>query len=89
MSVDEDSVIISGGKSQGVKVGDVFDVLTRGKKVKNPQSGMMIELPGKPIGTVTVVMTGGDDPVNEWSLVDLDAKIDKNNLMAYIIQEKE
>jgi curli biogenesis system outer membrane secretion channel CsgG len=89
LSVDDDSVIISGGKSQGVKVGDVFDVLTRGKKVKNPQSGMMIELPGKSIGTVTVVMTGGDDPVNEWSLVDLDAKIDKNNLMAYIIQEKE
>lgn len=89
LSVDEDSVIISGGKNQGVKVGDVFDVLTRGKKVKNPQTGMMIELPGKPIGTVTVVMTGGDDPVNEWSLVDLDAKIDKNNLMAYIIQEKE
>ncbi len=89
LSVDEDSVIISGGKSQGVKVGDVFDVLSRGKKVKNPQTGMMIELPGKPIGTVTVVMTGGDDPVNEWSLVDLDAKIDKNNLMAYIIQEKE
>ncbi len=89
LSVDEDSVIISGGKSQGVKVGDVFDVLSRGKKVKNPQTGMMIELPGKSIGTVTVVMTGGDDPVNEWSLVDLDAKIDKNNLMAYIIQEKE
>lgn len=89
LAVDDDSVIISGGKSQGVKVGDTFNVLARGKKVKNPQTGMMIELPGKSIGTVTVVMTGGDDPVNEWSLVTLEAKIDKNNLSAYIIQEKE
>ena len=89
LSVDDDSVIISGGKSQGVRVGDSFDVLVRGKKVKNPQTGMMIELPGTVIGGVTVVMSGGEDPVNEWSMVTLNGKVDKNNLGAYIIQEKE
>ncbi|MBQ4015355.1 MAG: hypothetical protein II610_08925 [Treponema sp.] len=89
LSVDDDSVIISGGKSQGVRVGDSFDVLVRGKKVKNPQTGMMIELPGTVIGDVTVVMSGGEDPVNEWSMVTLNGKVDKNNLDAYIIQEKE
>ena len=89
LSVDDDSVIISGGKSQGVRVGDSFDVLVRGKKVKNPQTGMMIELPGTVIGDVTVVMSGGEDPVNEWSMVTLNGKVDKNNLGAYIIQEKQ
>ena len=89
LSVDDDAIIISGGKSQGVRVGDSFDVLIRGKKVKNPQTGMMIELPGTTIGSVTVLMSGGEDPANEWSVVTLDGKVDKNNLGAYIIQEKQ
>ena len=50
---------------------------------------MMIELPGTVIGDVTVVMSGGEDPVNEWSMVTLNGKVDKNNLGAYIIQEKQ
>ncbi|MCH5283162.1 MAG: hypothetical protein J1E59_05860 [Treponema sp.] len=90
ISVEGDSVLISGGKSQGLKVGDKFDVLLKGKMVKNPQTGMMIELPGSKVGSVTVIQTGGSDPVNEWSLVSLDAKgIGTGNLSAYIIQEME
>ena len=54
LTYDADAQMIAGGASQGVKEGDTFAVKTRGKKVKNPQSGMMIELPGKQIGTVTV-----------------------------------
>lgn len=89
LSVDEDSVVISGGKSQGLRAGDEFDVLSRGKRVKNPQTGMMIELPGQKIGTVKVVQCGGDDPANEWSLVSLNAQgVNANNLSAYIIQEQ-
>ena len=89
LSVDDDAVIISGGKAQGLREGDSFDVLVRGKKVKNPQTGMMVELPGKVVGTVTVEMSGGEDPANEWSVVALDGKVDRNNLGAYIIQERK
>ena len=89
LSYDNDAVIISGGKAQGLKAGDTFDVLIRGKKVKNPQTGMMIELPGTKVGTVQILMTGGEDPTNEYSIVELSGTIDRNNLGAYIIQEQK
>lgn len=89
LSSDSDATVISGGKNQGVRVGDSFDVLLRGKKVKNPQTGMMIELPGTKVATVTVVMTGGDDPTNEYSIVTLNGTIDRSNLESYIVQEQQ
>lgn len=88
LSYDADGVLVAGGASQGVKVGDSFVVMTKGKKVKNPQTGVMIELPGKKIGTVTVTMTAGDTPETEFSAVDYQGDaIDANNLTNYYIEE--
>ena len=87
LSYDSDGAIISGGKSQGIKIGDIFDVLRRGRQVKNPQTGMIMELPGTKVGSVTVVMTGGEDKNNEYSLVTVSGTIDSRNLDSYIIQE--
>jgi curli biogenesis system outer membrane secretion channel CsgG len=88
LSYDADGVLVAGGASQGVKVGDSFVVMTKGKKVKNPQTGVMIELPGKKIGTVTVTMTAGDTPETEFSTVDYQGDaIDANNLTNYYIEE--
>ena len=70
LTYDDDAQMIAGGGSQGIKEGDTFAVKTRGKKVKNPQTGLMIELPGKQIGTVTVTATGGDTPETEYSFVE-------------------
>ena len=39
----------------------------KGKSVKNPQTGMMVELPGKPLGKVTVLTSFGDTPETELS----------------------
>lgn len=36
LAADENGVIISGGASQGISVGDRFAVKTRGKQVTNP-----------------------------------------------------
>lgn len=36
ISYDNDAVLIAGGKSQGIKEGMTFAVMTKGKKVKNP-----------------------------------------------------
>ncbi len=88
LSYDDDSVVISGGKSQGLKTGDTFDVLLRGKKVTNPQTGMLIELPGTKVGTVTILATGGDDPNNEYSIVSASGNINQNSLSSYIVQEQ-
>lgn len=89
LSYDSDAQLIAGGASQGIKVGDTFIVKTKGKKVKNPQSGVMIELPGKQIGTVTVSGTSGDTPETEYSFVSFTGSgtIDANKLTDYYIEE--
>jgi len=90
LAYDADAQLISGGASQGIKAGDIFNVKTRGRKVKNPQTGVMIELPGKVIGTVTVVDTAGDTPETEYSYVSFSGNgtnIDTNKLLDYIIEE--
>ena len=89
LSYDNDAQLIAGGASQGIKVGDVFSVKSKGKKVKNPQTGVMIELPGKQIGTVTVSQTGGDTPETEYSFVSFTgtSTIDANKLTDYYIEE--
>ena len=90
LSYDNDTQLIAGGASQGIKVGDTFAVKTKGKQVKNPQTGVMIELPGKQIGTVTVTATGGDTPETEFSFVSFsgnNAIIDVNKLTDYYIEE--
>lgn len=69
LTYDSDAIIIAGGASQGLAPGDTFDVMSKGKKVKNPQTGIEIELPGKKLGTVTVVSSGGDTPETEYSIV--------------------
>lgn len=89
ISADADGVVIAGGPSQGVLVGDVFAVLTKGKKVKNPQTGAMLELPGKKVGSVTIVYTGGEDPLNEFSIVEVQGlTLSEDKLNDYVIQSE-
>lgn len=90
LSYDDNAQLIAGGASQGIKVGDTFAVKTKGKKVKNPQTGVMIELPGKQIGTVTVSATGGDTPETEYSFVSFTGNgttINADKLTDYYIEE--
>jgi curli biogenesis system outer membrane secretion channel CsgG len=88
LSYDDNAVLISGGKSQGIKVGDVYEIVQKGKKVKNPQTGMMVELPGKAVGKLRIQSTGGDTPTSEYSIVTvLDGSINGDNLSDYFIRE--
>ncbi|WP_278372652.1 CsgG/HfaB family protein [Segatella bryantii] len=89
LSYDNDAVLIAGGKSQGIKTGMVFNIKTQGKKVKNPQTGIIITLPGKNVGTAKVTMTGGDTPETEYSFVEVTSSetIDSNNMSNYIIEQ--
>ena len=89
LSCDADATLIAGGKSQGIKEGMTFDVMTKGKKVKNPQTGIMINLPGKTVGQAKVISTGGDTPETEYSFVELTTTetIDANNMGNYIIEQ--
>ncbi len=89
LSYDSDAILIAGGNSQGIKEGMTFNVKTQGKKVKNPQTGIMITLPGKNVGTAKVTMTGGDTPETEYSFVEVTSSesIDSTNMSNYIIEQ--
>jgi hypothetical protein len=88
LAIDGDDVFITGGATQGISVGDVFLVKEKGKTLKNPQTGIKMELPGKEVGTIAVTFTGGETPETEFSLVRFtEGKIDENNLSNYYIEE--
>lgn len=88
LTYDQDGILISGGASQGIKVNDVFEVVEKGKSVKNPQTGMMVELPGKTVGKVKITYMGGETPQSEFSMVSfVEGAIDSGNLDSYYIKE--
>ncbi|NLX81129.1 MAG: penicillin-binding protein activator LpoB [Proteiniphilum sp.] len=89
LAFDDDAVLIAGGESQGIEAGDTFVIKTKGKSVKNPQTGLMIELPGKEIGNVKVIATGGDTAESEYSFVEVSPNIDidTEKLTEYYIEE--
>ena len=68
LQIRADQVLISGGPSQGLKVGDRFRVETRGDVVTSGQSGLPIRLPGRPVAVVEVIGFFGDDPSSEGAI---------------------
>ena len=88
---DGDSYFIAGGKSQGINVGNVFDVEKKGRQIKNPQTGGMISLPGTKIAKLRVIQVL-DSPVpnNELSIcVVSEGSIDETEYSNLIIIENE
>lgn len=61
-------IYIGGGKSQGIKEGMIFSVQTAGEKIKSPQTGAEITLPGQSIATIRVVSLFGEGELNEGSI---------------------
>lgn len=91
LAYEPDAILIAGGHSQGIKEGMTFAIKTKGKKVKNPQTDIIITLPGKKIGEVKVISTGGDTPETEYSFVEVSGttEINANNIGNYIIEESK
>lgn len=80
----EDGLIyISGGESQGVAEGMVFDIATRGKKVKSQTTGTTISLPGKDIAELTILGLFGDDPLNQGAF----GQVTKGSLSGYVLKD--
>ena len=89
LTIDEGSYIISGGASQGLAEGDTFNVYKKGKVVKNPQTGLNIELPGQKIGTVSVISSYGETPETEISFCSYEGSpIESENLGNYYTSDK-
>jgi curli biogenesis system outer membrane secretion channel CsgG len=68
LSIENNSVIIAGGEKQGLKINDTFYIYKKGKSIKNPQTGMIIELPGIKIASVKVISQFGASYTDEGSI---------------------
>lgn len=89
LAVQDGSFVISGGASQGLAVGDSFNVYRKGKVVKNPQTGVDIELPGTLTGKVTVVSMTGNTPETEISFCSYEGEpVKEDQLTDYYILDK-
>jgi curli biogenesis system outer membrane secretion channel CsgG len=59
LNIQDENIVIAGGKTQGINIGDTFNVFKKGDVVTNPQTGIKIELPGELIGKVKITQTVG------------------------------
>ena len=89
LDVDGGTIVMSGGESQGIRVGDSYGIFRKGKTITNPQTGLDIELPGTQIGKITVASMSGSNAYDEISICSLDTGELKEDLEHYYIQELE
>jgi hypothetical protein len=68
LQVRNGQVFISGGPSQGLKVGDKLRLETRGETLTSAQTGLPIRLPGQAVATLEVVAFFGDDSASEGAI---------------------
>lgn len=68
LSADQGRYFVAGGKSQGLRPGMVFSVQTLGEKIKSPQTGFEITLPGREVAQLRIDSNFGDSEVNEGSV---------------------
>jgi curli biogenesis system outer membrane secretion channel CsgG len=71
LSQQNGQFIMSGGKSQGIRPGLRLFVYLIGERIKNPQTGAMITLPGRRVAEVQVISSFGEDEFNELSFVSI------------------
>jgi curli biogenesis system outer membrane secretion channel CsgG len=88
LAKDNGVYIIAGGPSQGILPGLKLPVYEQGRKIKNPQTGAMITLPGAKVGTVTVISSSGEDDFNEISFVDVTSGEITKSLESYFLSDK-
>jgi curli biogenesis system outer membrane secretion channel CsgG len=87
LAEESGSYLIAGGKSQGIKEGNKFDIMTVGRKIKNPQTGIVIELPGKMVARVKIssLAGSGEDEISIGSLIE--GSINPLVLDSYVVIE--
>jgi curli biogenesis system outer membrane secretion channel CsgG len=68
LRTDGDRLYVAGGRSQGVRPGMLFVVQTVGERVKSPQTGFDITLPGRRVAEIRIDSLFGDNETNEGSV---------------------
>lgn len=68
LEVQGQQVFISGGIKQGMKNGDILQVMEQGATIKSKQSGFNINLPAKKIAEIKITSFFGDNENNEGAI---------------------
>ena len=88
LSIQDKKIVIAGGKTQGILIGDTFNVFKKGQVVTNPQTGMKIELPGELIGEIIITTLMGNNINDEICIAEgLKNKIEISNFKNYYVEE--
>jgi curli biogenesis system outer membrane secretion channel CsgG len=83
IGADQGRYFISGGKTQGLRPGMVFSVQTVGQKVKSPQTGFDIVLPGKEVAQIRIESLFGDTEMSEGAV----ASVVSGSLQGFAIEQ--
>ena len=88
LSMQDKKIVIAGGKTQGILIGDTFNVFKKGDIVTNPQTGMKIELPGELIGEIIITTLMGNNINDEICIAEgLKNKIEISDFKNYYVEE--
>lgn len=68
LDVEGDSIIIGGGTSQGLAVGDRLQIVEPGRTITNPQTKTSIQIDGKAIATIEITECKGSGYTTEYSV---------------------
>lgn len=68
LAVENGQVFVSGGQSQGLRVGDRLMAVKAGRVVTSAQTGLGIELPATPVAEIEVISSFGSSELNEGSV---------------------
>lgn len=88
LSRQEGQYVMSGGASQGLRQGMRLNVYENGDRVKNPQTGAMISLPGRKVAEIQVNATSGEDEFNELAFVSVVSGALDKPLDAYYVSNE-
>jgi len=88
LNIQNENIVIAGGKTQGINIGDTFNIFKKGDIVTNPQTGMKIELPGELIGKVKITQTVGTNINDEICFAkSLGSEINISDFKNYYVEE--
>lgn len=88
LQVQGNQVFISGGKRQGLKVGDTLQVMEPGAAVKSKQNGFMINLPATRVATIRIISFFGDSENNEGAIAEIvQGSVDAAKLAKLYVEE--
>ena len=90
LSADQGQYFLAGGKSQGLRPGMLFSVQTLGAKIKSPQTGFEITLPGREVAQLRIDANFGDSEATEGSVASLvNGSIQGFKIEQLVIRAKE